>query len=80
MCLPSDDELALEPDAISAAHMRTLGGLLTVPEQQIATSIVPVVERLLQVHIRLQSHVDVHCNAWQHDQTQAALMNVGSCW
>ena len=75
MCHSLDDQLALDPDQTSAAHIPTSGGLLTVPEQKVAISVVPVMERLLQIQCKPESQLTSCCNAWQHDQAQAALIN-----
>ena len=83
MCRFHDDQLTLEGEQESAAHIPASGGLLTVPEQQVAASVVPVMERLLQVKFKHRSQLKTCCNAWQHGQAQAAAIRelplVGIC-
>lgn len=50
MCLPLEDDPPGEHDKISIARDPS-GGLPTVSEHQVPTSVVPVVERLLQVNV-----------------------------
>lgn len=49
MCRNTDDDLVAEPATISALHACNHEDLPRLPEEQVTASVIPIVERLLQV-------------------------------
>lgn len=59
MCVPIEEDCAIEEGGTLAACNSGMDSSLYLPKGQVGTAIVPVVERLLQVQVCPQLHYTV---------------------